>query len=773
MTIPVLPPLRAVPSLLGTFERAGELAFAGYALDPADPARRFAVDLLVDGEPAALVRADRFDRRLFAGGIGDGCHAFAWAGDPALLAGARQIEARLANDGTPVGRAIDLWRSPISKRARASRTGTVSWSSGLRLYGHALARHPSRAPLVRVREGGDLAAEARPLRWAPSRDAGLAPDLVPFSLHLPERFADGRVHRLTVEDESGVELEGSPLVMLAFPDGLARLLPSGPGALDGLRADWFDRLCPGSVPLADYAAWDAALPPEDVPLDRQGSLRVLLIGADGLEDAEAALRAQTQARWSAACVEAEDGAFLPEDLAEGALADLWQEDVVVLLRTATRLRPDALAALAWALRSAPDAVAAYGDLEVERDGGADPMFFGAFDVERQLEQGYAAQVLAVRIEALRAALTLRPTSLERLCLALLEVTPDGTDRILHRPGIVGRILPPTPADAARVAAASIAHLAAREVAAEAVAGAGSALPAVRVRRAPEPGLVSIVISTRNRHDLLAPCLDSIRARTEADRYEIVLVDNGSSEPETLDLLSDLRLQGVRVVSSPGPFNYAQLNNRGVEAARGPLVCLLNNDTEILGPGWLDELASRITEPDVGAVGAVLRWPNGMVQHGGIVLGPGFSAADAFNDQLATDPGHGDLLRVAREASAATAACLLVRRADYQALGGFDEVAFPVLFNDVDFCLRLRAAGRRVVVTPYVEILHRESASRGRDEGPAQAARYRRELTELRRRWGAALAADPAYNPFLNTDPYPFSALAARPRDPKPRFRTLP
>jgi hypothetical protein len=159
---------------------------------------------------------------------------------------------------------------------------------------------------------------------------------------------------------------------------------------------------------------------------------------------------------------------------------------------------------------------------------------------------------------------------------------------------------------------------------------------------------------------------------------------------------------------------------------------------------------------------------GGVQHGGIGLGPNFAASDVFNDRMDGDSGYGDLLRAAHESSAVTAACLLTRRQDYVGMGGFDEALFPVLFNDVGYCLRLRAAGRRIIVTPHVKLIHHKSATRAADRRRAQVGRFRRELGMLRDRLGEALAADPLYSPFLNLDPYPFSSLAWPPRPGLPR-----
>jgi GT2 family glycosyltransferase len=216
-----------------------------------------------------------------------------------------------------------------------------------------------------------------------------------------------------------------------------------------------------------------------------------------------------------------------------------------------------------------------------------------------------------------------------------------------------------------------------------------------------------------------------------------------------------------------------LNNVAVGAARGDHLCLLNNDIQALDESWLGEMLSRIEEPDVGAVGAMLIWPSSVVQHGGVVLGPSFAAAHAFNDRIDNDPGYGDLLRVAHGCSAVTAACMLLRKDDYRAVGGMDAIRFPINFNDVDLCLKLRAAGKRIVFTPHARLRHIESASRGSDDRPDRVARFRRELTNLRSRWGEALMADPYYNPLLSLDPVPFSALAWPPRAMEPRVATLP
>ena len=239
------------------------------------------------------------------------------------------------------------------------------------------------------------------------------------------------------------------------------------------------------------------------------------------------------------------------------------------------------------------------------------------------------------------------------------------------------------------------------------------------------------------------------------------------------ILPSSKNRGATVLRVPGEFNFPRLNNCAAKAANGELLCLLNNDVKALDDHWLEEMQSRIAEGDVGAVGALLVWPSGVVQHGGIVLGPSFAAAHAFNDRIDSDVGYGDLLRVAHECSAVTAACLVTRRRDYLEVGGMDEVRFPVNFNDVDYCLKLRALGKRIVFTPHAKLAHLESASRGSDIKANHEERFERELQNLRAKWGSVLAADPYYSPMLSLDPIPFSALAWPARAMEPRVNNPP
>jgi GT2 family glycosyltransferase len=211
-------------------------------------------------------------------------------------------------------------------------------------------------------------------------------------------------------------------------------------------------------------------------------------------------------------------------------------------------------------------------------------------------------------------------------------------------------------------------------------------------------------------------------------------------------------------------NFSGACNQGAAAAKADYLLFLNNDVEIVEAGWLDELRSHFADRNVAGVGARLLWPNGVVQHAGVVVGTGFAAGHAFDHHLASDTGHADGLLIARECSALTAACLMVRRVDFDGVGGFDEEAFPVAFNDVDLCLKLRAKQRRLVWTPHATLLHKESQSRGKEDTPEKLRRAQREVQNLRSRWGPDLVADPYYHPSLNLSTHPFSGLAMPPRE---------
>lgn len=287
----------------------------------------------------------------------------------------------------------------------------------------------------------------------------------------------------------------------------------------------------------------------------------------------------------------------------------------------------------------------------------------------------------------------------------------------------------------------------------------------RVRYAlPVPRLlVSIIIPTRNGLELVRQCLDSIFEKTTYLSYEIILVDNGSDDPAALAYFESLKNRAhVRVLRDDSPFNFSVLNNRAVQQAQGELICLLNNDIEVITPGWLSEMVSLAVQPGVGAVGARLWYSNDLLQHGGIVLGVGGVAGHAQKMLPNGSFGYFGRAVLVQSYAAVTAACLLVRKSLYEAVGGLNEVDLTVAFNDVDFCLKLCQAGYRNVWTPYAELYHYESISRGYDDAPDKKQRFLKEVAYMKDTWGEVLRNDPAYSPNLTLDREDFS-LAWPPR----------
>lgn len=276
-------------------------------------------------------------------------------------------------------------------------------------------------------------------------------------------------------------------------------------------------------------------------------------------------------------------------------------------------------------------------------------------------------------------------------------------------------------------------------------------PYIRIRYGlPDPPpLVSIVICTRDHESLLRKAIDSICLKSSYRRYEIIIVDNGSSCGRTLQYLEAIKNRPhITVLRRNTPFNYSELNNFAIERATGELLCLLNDDIEVVTPGWLEEMIMFGLQPEVGAVGARLWYPDGTLQHGGVVLGIGRVAGHAHLGLPKGKPGYFGRAIRQQEISAVTGACLLMRRDVFYAVGGLDE-AFPADFNDVDLCLRIRKAGYSIIWTPYAELIHHESASRGKPTTTAKRRMVEDGIRLMESRWGKILRTDPYYSENLS------------------------
>lgn len=276
-------------------------------------------------------------------------------------------------------------------------------------------------------------------------------------------------------------------------------------------------------------------------------------------------------------------------------------------------------------------------------------------------------------------------------------------------------------------------------------------------------LVSLIIPTRNGLALLRQCITSIQQKTTYRNYEIVIVDNGSDDPATLAYFESLsRVHNIRILRVDAPFNYSALNNAAVKVAQGELIGLVNNDIEVISPDWLGVMVCQALRPGVGAVGARLWFPDDTLQHGGVVLGIHGWAAHAHNHFPRGSLGYKGRMALVQDFSAVTGACLLVRKSSYLAVGGLNEGALKISCNDVDFCLKLQQLGLRNVWTPFADLYHHESATRGFEDTPAKQARFAGELAYMQRHWAKELDNDPAYSPNLTLNAQDFG-LAWPPR----------
>lgn len=261
--------------------------------------------------------------------------------------------------------------------------------------------------------------------------------------------------------------------------------------------------------------------------------------------------------------------------------------------------------------------------------------------------------------------------------------------------------------------------------------------------------VSVIVPTRDYLDVLRVAIDGLKHYTDYPDLEIIIADNESNQPETLTYLSALQAQGVRVVACAGKFNYSDINNKAVALSTGELVLLMNNDISMLNAGWLKEMVRYFSNPEVGIVGPKLLYPDGTLQHAGVVLGIGGVAGHRYAREAGDEPGAFGRLALAQDVSAVTGACLLIRRALFQKLGGLDAANLAVAFNDIDLCMQVRAAGYRIIWTPYAVLAHHESKSRGLDTSGEKQERFLRESRFMRRKWGNRLMSDPFYNPNLS------------------------
>ncbi len=730
----------------------------GWAYDPNNPEQRLVVEVYVDEAYVGIARADLEQPH---DAPGDGFHGFLFQIRSEWLQKAKRISARLANQGPWLADSILLPQTTscdtTTKPAPHIGVNGVRYGGGLRIGGWVYdPASPGKAFSVRVREDDtvfDILPADRPcpgLVYAKMADHG-------FEFDLPWHIADGKPHTIHVETEEGEPLTGSPLTVCVRPEGLAQLLHRHlPSTMDTptrdlliVLAEQQARRFPGSCGFEQYEAWFNLFQKPGPMMRPRGQVTVLLLDNPSAtrQDRERSLESVRQQRLpqhQITVVTAD-----PKALDASLRTHLNGAALLVPLQVGDRLAPHAIDTLLETFNSHPETPWGYADCDQDAANGerSNPWFKPVWDETLFQSMDYITPGSAFRAEAVLAALQHLKTSSgwDDLLNAIVEQHPT---QVLHLP----RVLYHRSAQA-------------------------SCIPERLTPQWAKPKQwpsVSLIVPTRDQLHYLKPCIEGLRNNTDYPALEIIVVDNDSHEPETLEYLSALQRDGIKVLRYPQAFNYAAINNWAVEHASGDIIGLINNDIAVQEPGWLKAMVTQLSRPNVGAVGAKLLWPNGMVQHGGVVVGINQLAGHAGNTLHKDDPGYLGLNLVAKEQSAVTAACLLVAKADYQALGGFNADRYPVAFNDVDLCLRLRQTGKRIVWTPDAMLIHAESASRGKEDSPSKAQRAQREQSNFIRQWAHLIATDPYYHPALSQDfaNGPFAALACPPTPLTPRVSEL-
>ena len=560
----------------------------------------------------------------------------------------------------------------------------------------------------------------------------------------------------------------SPRRLVAFLRRVAQV------AWRGELGPLLTRVRPRGPTADEYRAWRSLQPAQDASPGMTPVIIALDAGNHASYDGFKATVERSGAHNALVVVRAGRTGWAPlEGGAARSLAD-WSVDRgaswIWWIATALQLAPGANAAMARGC-SVPGARIVYADHEVhDVHGDLAPVFKSAWDRIQLLERPYPAPFLAVRADFSSAIENAGETGIAgqwRFLLDAIENAP--ASAVVHVPRVVAQLAfnAMGSSDDARdrgTVSPSITRIV--ESGGVRADTSPSRTPWLRLR-VESPCPVSVVIPTRDHPALLERCLRALIAEKFPQDAEVVVVDNGSSDPRVAQLLQRTGLRvTLNVVSMPGPFNFPALCNAGVAAARGRVVVLLNNDTEV-GSGWLAELASLAAYDGIGAVGPLLLYPDGMVQSAGVLLGVNRTATSALAGFDADDPVVRAWCTSRRRVSAVLGACLAVSRERYVHAGGMDE-SFGVSHNELDFCLRLEADGLANVFTPFARVVHEEGGTRGFELTGAERQRLDAEERLFLARWGHVLeTADPAHHPALARTGNPFS-LASGVADARPR-----
>ncbi len=455
--------------------------------------------------------------------------------------------------------------------------------------------------------------------------------------------------------------------------------------------------------------------------------------------------------------------------ATNSALDLATADFVGFLDHDDLLTADALFEVALLINKHPNAAIVYSDEDkIDADDNLrEPYFKPDWSPDTFLSRMYTCHFSVYRRELVEAVGRLRPGFEGSQDWDLMLRASERTAHIHHIPRVLYHWRIHRESTASSAAAKPYAKDAAIRAIGEALERRGEPGVVNEVEQCPgtflvryairTPRKVSIVIPTRDHGDDVDRCLRSIFSKGDYGDFEVLLIDNGSTDRASLDLFArwERRDRRLRVIPYDVPFNFSKINNFGVGQATGEYVLLLNNDTEVISEDWLEAMVEQAQRPAIGAVGALLLYPDRTVQHAGVVIGIGGVAGHSHKHYRSDATGYFQALTAVTNYSAVTGACLMVQRSKFAEVGGLDE-SLAIAFNDVDFCLKLVSAGYRNVYLPHVKLYHFESKSRGYETTKEQIARFENESEMMIERWRTDSAPDPYYSPNLTLKREDFS-----------------
>jgi len=430
-------------------------------------------------------------------------------------------------------------------------------------------------------------------------------------------------------------------------------------------------------------------------------------------------------------------------------------DWIVFMDTSMVLSPYALSEMATQIQQNPDAGLIYSDEDTidERGIRSNPYFKSDFNLDLLYSMSYIRKSFLCKSSVARDVGGFNESVYG--CIEydfILRVLENiGEKAIHHIPKVLFHILKSEDDAMRREACESevLRDYFKRINEEDVVVGDGLSILTHRVQwplKNPSP-LVSIIIPTRDQLEILQQCITSIQDKTTYPLYEIVIVDNQSESQDTIRYLEELStLPNVKLLKYGHPFNYSAINNYAVSQVNGEIILLLNNDVEVISPNWLDEMVSQASRSDIGCVGTMLYYPDDTIQHAGVILGLGDVAGHTHKYMKRGSSGYFNRACVVQDYSAVTAACLAIRKSVYEEVGGLNEENLTIAYNDVDLCLKVHEAEYRNLWTPYAELYHHESKSRGKDNTHEKKARYLSEVAYMQKMWGHILVNDRYYHP---------------------------